>query len=111
MPCADRVTCTSANSNGMILAVIGPRRIVAQCVLAPKFFRDYVEDFFDLTPSPDESFGQQDCVPTAVFRKCPPHSHVDLIPLVVLDAGLSPDQTRQRQAPRIPVRAFPVRNR
>src|SRR5437867_2590060 len=92
----------------MILAVISPRRIVAKRVLAPKFLRDDVEDFFDLTASPDESFGQQECAAAAVFRKCPQNTHVDLIAALVLDAGLSPDQTRQRPAPCIPVRTFRV---
>src|SRR5213593_185510 len=91
----------------MILAVISPRRIVAQRVLATEFFRDYVEDFFDLTASPDESFGQQECAATAVFRKCPQNTHVDLIALV-LDTGLAPDYAPQRPTPSIPVRTFRV---
>ena len=110
MPGADRVTCSRANSNGVVPAVIRPRRIVAECILAPKFFRDRLENFLDLTASPDQAFGQQECATTTVFGKSPQNTHIDFVAFA-RDAGFSSDQARQRPTPSISVGTLRVGKR
>ena len=89
----------------MIPPVVGPGRVVPQCVLAAKLFGDRVENFLDLAAASDKAFGQQEGPPAAIFRECVQNIHVDLITFV-LETCFPCEQGRNRPAPGIAIGTF-----
>src|SRR5215470_3315990 len=75
----NNVAEAGADAEQMVAAVIRASGIEAERVLAAKFVCNGVEYLLDLTAAINQTFGQQERSPAAVFRKGAKDVQIDLI--------------------------------